>query len=304
MKKYFLSALFLLSATCLFFSGSDDDDNNGEEQVVESFSVENFNELELLQNHLVEIDSTGARVQDVCGKNLDESDKTVFFVGVKDLNEAKEIFKSWFPANADLISMGDNMTVNLRDEDRKAQGTVYFTAKESGSVINNLPLLAEVTFAQGTAIKYVTKVCFIPESSWPENSESPYYIGDKVNVGNHNGICIREYSKGQMGMIVSIGKEYFNPEGHGYGACTSAAREAAGVMQKQMNVFKQLFKAIGTELDENEYYWIDKSYYYFFSEGVYAIRLKDSDIDWFETLWKSPKKRTFYVYYFGEEIVF
>ena len=83
---------------------------------MESFSVENFNDLELLQNHLVEIDSTGARVQDVCGKNLDELDKTVFFVGAKDLNEAKETFKSWFPANADLISMGDNMTVNLRDE--------------------------------------------------------------------------------------------------------------------------------------------------------------------------------------------
>ena len=79
MKKFILSALCLLGTTCMFVNCSDDDDKNGEEQVVESFSVKNFNELELLQNHLVQIDSTGARVQDVCGKNLDESDKTVFF---------------------------------------------------------------------------------------------------------------------------------------------------------------------------------------------------------------------------------
>ena len=303
MRKYFLSALCLLSATCMFVSCSDDDDKNGEEQVVESFSVENFNELELLQNHLVQIDSTGARVQDVCGKNLDESDKTVFFVGVKDLNEAKETFKSWFPTNADLISMGDNMTVNLRDEERKDQGTVYFTAKESGSVINNLPLLAEVTFAKGTDIKYVTKVCFIPESSWPENIESPYYIGDKVTVRDHDGICIREYSKGRMGMIVAIGNRYFTSR-VGTGANLSAAKEAASVMQKQMGVFKQLFNAIGTNLEENEYYWIDKDYFYVLSAGVYAIRLRDSDVDWFEVQWKSPKKRALYVYYFGEKIIY
>ncbi|MGM9706588.1 MAG: hypothetical protein ACI3YM_03110 [Prevotella sp.] len=306
MKKVLLAALYLMGATCMFVSCSDDDDNNGEEQVVESFSVEYFNELEMLQNHLVEIDSTGARMQNVCGAALDESDTSLLFVGVENIEEAKEMFKGWFPENADLITTGDKMTVNLKDEERKSQGTVYFTAKESGSTVNGLPLFAEVTFAQGTDIKYVSKVYFVSKSSWPENDENQYHVGDYVEtfvangIKRYFGICVKEKSAGQSGMIVGFST---NPEYHfqscGAFASPSAAKEVSKILRADWNKYKKLFKEeCGFELSDSEYFWINKSYFYLFTSGIYAIRLKDGDVDWFDTQWKRPEKRGLYVGYF------
>ncbi len=305
MKKVLLAALYLMGATCMFVSCSDDDDDS-EKQIVESFSVENFNELELLQNHLVQIDSTGARVQNVCGAALDESDTSLLFVGVENIEGAKEMFKGWFPENADIITTGNNMTVNLKDEERKSQGTVYFTTKESGSTVNGMPLFAEVTFAQGTAIKYVSKVYFVSKSNWPENDISPYHVGDFVETFTANGtkryfgICVKEKSAGQSGMIVgfSVNPEYTYKYSAAY-ASNSAANEVSKIIRANWNMYKNLFKEkCNVALGDGEYFWIDKNYDYLFSAGVYAIRLKDGDVDWFDTQWKSPEKRGLYVGYF------
>lgn len=306
MKKVLLAALYLMGATCMFVSCSDDDDdNNSEEQVVESFSVEYFNELEMLQNHLVEIDSTGARMQNVCGATLDESDTSLLFVGVENIEGAKEMFKGWFPENADIITTGNNMTVNLKDEERKSQGTVFFTAKESGSTVNGMPLFAEVTFAKGTDIKYVSKVYFVSKSSWPENEESQYHVGDYVEsfvangITRYFGICVKEKSAGQSGMIVGFGVHPEKPHAYWIFASPSAAKEVSKIIRANWNKYKKLFKEeCGVELGDGEYFWIDKKYFYLFSAGVYAIRLKDGDIDWFDTMWKRPEKRGLYVGYF------
>ena len=285
MKKYFLSALFLLSATCLFFSCSDDDDNNGEEQVVESFSVENFNELELLQNHLVVIDSTGAWQMRINGEPLDDADTTLLFMGVKDIEEAKQIFKRWFPDNADIITMGDNMTVNLRDEDRKAQGTVYFTAKTQGSTINSYPLIAEVSF--NADIKYVSKLYFIAESSWPENEKPEYTVGDILPSG---AMVISETKDGKIGLSIRFTEPY-TPSGRS-SYLHALVIEAVGVLQQDMELFKILFEDNGIEFNESDFYWTGGGYADgFWDVGHYAIRPKDGKIDWFTTTWKKPKKR-------------
>lgn len=60
MKRMFLYALCLMGVTCLFSGCSDDDDDDAGKNVADSYLVEYFDELELLQNHLVELDSTGA----------------------------------------------------------------------------------------------------------------------------------------------------------------------------------------------------------------------------------------------------
>lgn len=285
MKKYFLSSLFLLSTTCLFFSCSDDDDNNEGANIPESGSVEFFNELELLQNHLVAIDSTGAWKMRINGEPLDDADTTLLFMGVKDIEEAKQIFKRWFPDNADIITMGDNMTVNLRNEDRKAQGTVYFTAKTQGSTINSYPLIAEVSF--NADIKYVSKLYFIAENSWPENETPKYAVGDMKSSGH---MVIRQSKNGESLMAIKFTEPYTHKTNYSW--LHALAIQAVGILQKDMELFKILFKDNGIEFNESEFYWTGGGYSEgFWDFGAYAIRPKDGKIDWFTAVWKKPKKR-------------
>ena len=294
MKRMFLYALCLMGATCLFSGCSDDDDDDGGKNVADSYLVEYFDELELLQNHLVELDSTGAWSQRINGSPLDDADTTLLFIGVKDIEEAKETFLMWFPDNVDIITMSNNMTVNLKDENRKSQGTVHFIAQPSGTTVNNYPLIADVTFKAD--IKYVSKVYFIAESSWPENNDSKECVGDAYYwpLTYINYMVIRESSCGKCALLLGF-TEPHTPQSGAPGANLATAQEAVKILQQDMELFKILFEEAKIPFNEDDFYWIDKWYSSWNDKGVYAIRPKDGEIDWFTTFWKKPKKRGFQV---------
>lgn len=271
--------------------------------VVDSMRVTKFDQKQFLQNSLVKVDSMGGFVQRINGAPLDQADTTVLYIGVKDVAEAKSIFKGWLAPDAELIENGDIVTVDLLDEDGREQGQVNFTPKMEYAPE---PLVAVVNFSEGTDMKYVSKVKFIPADSWPNNGESLYNVGDKVELQTYNEgvqkwVCIRKAQQGVNGILVYLshknwilGAAYID-----HLASVANAKEVANITSSNWDTFQPMFEDAGLTLAD-EYYWIDDWKYYVFGGGIYAINLKTKNIDWFEIVWKRPYKRYLQVSYFGE----
>lgn len=287
------------------FAACDEDQENqpGGSDYVESMRVTNFDQKKFLQDNLVETDSAGQFVQRVNGVPLDPADTTVLYVGVKDVAEAKAIFKSWLAPDASPIENGDVVTVDLLDENKNEQGQATFSPKTE---TEPEPLLAEVSFTPSTEMQFISFVKFVPESSWPNNGESAYFVGDKVDLetydeGLQKWVCIRPYKQGQNGILVYLS--------HGTGcwganyiknfASVASAKEVAAITSGQWDSFVSIFSDAGMTL-ENAYYWINDWKYYVFGGGIYSINLKTQHIDWFEIVWKNPYKRYLQTRYFGE----
>ena len=309
MKHLFAFSLCL----CLLAGASacSDDDETippsypkpGEEGYVESMTITDFDQLKFLQDNLVEIDSLGQFVQRANGVPLDPADTTVVSIGVENLAEAKQLFKSWQAPNASFLENGDIVSVSLKSEEGLPQGQAVFTPVSGNGAI---PAFAEVTFSENTDIRHVSKVEFIPVSSWPNNGESAYFVGDKVvletyDEGLQPWVCVREYKAGQNGLSVYLS--------HGTGrwgaayisnfASVSLAKEVAKITAGNWDQMQPLFKDAGMTL-EDAYYWINNWKYYVFGGGIYSVNLKTQHIDWWEIVWKRPSKRYMQVQTFGE----
>lgn len=286
MKKVLLASLYLMASVFMLTACSDDDDDSNASEMPQEGEVEFFDELSFLQNSIVEIDSTGAKMGVSCGKALDEMAPTELYVGAENIEEAKEIFLSWIINKESVISTGNNITVSLKSEERNDQGKVYFTAKEQGSMVGEYPLIAEVTF--DTDIKYVSKVYFINKSSWPDNAGSLFFVGDIVNLhsfgreGMKNYVCIREFSAGVKGMLISMSdKSYDGMEGIGWTAKETEAKQASEIIRKDWNTFKVFFEDAGLRLNDDYLFYHAKKKFWGVPIGTYAINLHTGGIDWY-----------------------
>lgn len=286
MKKVLLASLYLMASVFMLTACSDDDDDSNASEMPQEGEVEFFDELSFLQNSIVEIDSTGAKMGVSCGKALDEMAPTELYVGAENIEEAKEIFLSWIINKESVISTGNNITVSLKSEERNDQGKVYFTAKEQGSMVGEYPLIAEVTF--DTDIKYVSKVYFINKSSWPNNAGSLFFVGDIVNLhsfgreGMKNYVCIREFSAGVKGMLISMSdKSYDGMEGIGWTAKETEAKQASEIIRKDWNTFKVFFEDAGLRLNDDYLFYHAKKKFWGVPIGTYAINLHTGGIDWY-----------------------
>ena len=302
MKKVLLASLYLMASVFMLTACSDDDDNNASEMPQEG-EVEFFNELSFLQNSIVEIDSTGAKMGVSCGKALDEMAPTELYVGAENIEEAKEIFLSWIINKESVISTGNNITVSLKSEERNDQGKVYFTAKEQGSMVGEYPLIAEVTF--DTDIKYVSKVYFINKSSWPNNAGSLFFVGDIVNLhsfgreGMKNYVCIREFSAGVKGMLISMSdKSYDGMEGIGWTAKETEAKQASEIIRKDWNTFKVFFEDAGLRLNDDYLFYNAQKKFWGIPIGTYAINLHTGSTDWYGI---TKERRHLYCYSVDED---
>ena len=285
MKKVLLASLYLMASVFMLTACSDDDDDSNASEMPQEGPVEFFDELSFLQNSIVEIDSTGAKMGVSCGKALDEMAPTELYVGAENIEEAKEIFLSWIVNKESVISTGNNITVSLKSEERNDQGKVYFTAKEQGSMVGEYPLIAEVTF--DTDIKYVSKVYFINKSSWPNNAGSLFFIGDIVELhsfgqeGRKNYVCIRESSAGVKGMLISMSDKSYDFEGLVWTAKETQAKQASEIIRKDWNTFKVFFEDAGLRLNDDYLFYDAQKKFWGVPIGTYAINLHTGGTDWY-----------------------
>ena len=142
----------------------------------------------------------------VLGKAIHAETPTEYYVGVQDIDEAKKIFLEYVDDDIARMEMGNNITLNLKDGDGNPQGCIYFTEKGE----NEEGIIAEVTFSPEIQFPEVTKYIFIHNDKWPISGfqgTSPYRFLKAVRVtdpahGNPTGLCIRESTKDQKGIII------------------------------------------------------------------------------------------------------
>lgn len=217
MKTLFfnhIKTFVLMLSVAIFFmplTGCNDDDapdtpTNEDEEVAE-------NQLAYFQSFLVSVDSLGNFTDHINGVHLSEfsSDPEEMFIGVDDISDARELFLSWMPDNANVCESGDIITFYPTDTDSKSQGTVKFTAI-SGSQYQ----IAQITLEDGASIPGVSKLNFINGNAWPENYVSSLSLGEVENRKHKDGnwydfVCIREASKGQTGIMIAFDENLYTP---------------------------------------------------------------------------------------------
>lgn len=290
IKFYATTTAIALCAATITSCSPDEDITPDDTQYHGEVTV--YDQVKYLQNNIVEVDSLGNFEQRVNGAPLNPVDTTELYIGVANLSDAAEMFQGWLSPDTEVNLSAPStidMEAGLKDENGQQQETVYF------KVVDEAPTLAEVTFAKGTVMKHVSKIIFIKDSAWPENDESPWLIGDTQSYktfedGVRNWVCIRESKNGVSGLFLYIS----NSTGY-YGqyyiknfASVSTAKEVSKILRKDWDMYVAFFDEVGAgELNKGDYYWINDWHF----PGIYAIRLSDGDIDWFDIIFHSPYKR-------------
>lgn len=310
ISKLMLAFAFLPAANILL--GCNDDNDKPEEPTMEEFGrVEYYDDLDWFGDNFVITDQSGNLVEYIYGQILDPALPTTLFVGVDTEEEASNIFCEWLAPDTDrnLSKAQDgSMTYVAEDLEGKKQGEIHYNVKPVGN-----ESIATVTFSDGAVIPYVSEIRFISNDLWPNNEEiiNPYSLGEVIEFdsdheySNHKwdgwqkAVCIREATKNQSGYILYITIKNYGLKNHDYPELPSPtlAREVSKILRKNWNTFKATFKEAGVTLSDTEYYWINDRKKIPYSQ--YGICLKNSDIDWFDCIFRDPKKPAIMVRTFG-----
>ncbi len=305
MKSFKFYALLMpltIGLASLASCSNDDGENGNNNGYKESGDVTSYDQVKYLQDNIVEIDSMGNMVQRVNGVPLDTADTTVLSIKVADVNAAKEMFKSWLSPDTEteLISPSTvDMKAGLKNRDGVVKDTVYFKSVSGGNDV------AEMTFKGNGVFKHFSKVKFT--TVWPfTEGRSPYKVGqseqyETYEEGMKNWVCVREAKDGVAGLLVYLSDKVgrWGLSTIGNFASPGLARTASEEIRKDWDASVGYFKAAGQNLESGEYYWIDDYKFYLVAGGIYAIRLSDGDVDWFDILYKDTKKHFIQVRTFG-----
>ena len=310
LKYYALLMPLALGLASLAACSNDNDgiQNSNDSTRIDSVGdVTSFDQVKFLQNNIIEIDSLGNIAQRVSGVRLNNADTTELTVGAADINAAKEMFESWLSPDTKTEAISPSTTdmkADLKDADGNVKVTVCFKA-----VTGDGDDIAEMTFDKGGVLKHFSKVKFVDSSVLNQNTSTPYAVGaeeqhDTYEEGMQNWVCVREAKDGVAGLLVYISQKsgYWGTAYIGNFASPSLARAASEAMRTNNNwdSFVAYFKDAGQDrLNKGDYYWINDWHYYVFGGGVFAIRLSDGDVDWFEIVWKNPDMHFIQVRTFG-----
>jgi hypothetical protein len=305
MKK---QLLIVPVAVCMLFGASmvTSCDKEKTDEHPEVVDVTTFDQLAYLQGVLGEVDSLGnlktytdadgnVHPQRLYGVALSETTPDVLSVGVTDLAEAKQIFKSLFSPDVKFVESGNNITVTLTN----SQGTVSFAPDDTDGAV------AKVTFA--CEIKHVSSLTFLLKSAWSENSNgySPFNNGDVTELGSIEGmkkwLCIRSASAGQNGILIFLSeKDYSGADHRGDAPSAGTAKEVSNILKNNWSYYKSVAANAGiTRLQDNWEYWISDWKFYFVYVGQKAITLQTGNIREYDISYHNPKKATLQVKYFG-----
>ena len=290
---------------------------------IEGIDIEAYDGLAELQEALVATDSLGNFVSRNVGKPLDEADTTVVSIGVKTVEDAREMFETWLSEDTEVQEWAPNtLTATLTDEDGQKQGEVYFTPSGIPSE------LASVTFSDDLDIRHVSEVKFIPEQLWPNNAaaKSPYKLLEVVEqseflpyywftsrkdfTGGYYAyhynefvtytvpkVCIREATPSVKGILVWVGAEclahYFDDKDiiHQW-ATLSQAKEVANILNKKKDDSQWMTYSGGEHtlkgsgdfpLVLENEYWYNGRTMYLVTYGCKTFKLKNKKTKYYDT---------------------
>lgn len=198
IKGFVLALATVLVPALTLSSCGDDEENNGGEDIVEIRPIDG---VKFVKNNWMLSDANGNFVSFAQGRALNEAEPTVAYVGVKDMDEAKENFADHLvPRDAKRVETADNITVTLTDTLGKEQNKVFFTAVDDGETIATVKLEKKVGIE-----KYVTEYRYIDKRLWPENSvtddDFPFQEGGVYSNDGRNYVCIKVPEAGQNGIL-------------------------------------------------------------------------------------------------------
>lgn len=206
MKRvlHYLKVFFYVAGVIWFVSCNEKElpeTGNGEEELSLEPTPEDLRSLRAWQiiNNLCEVDSVnGSATYDFkIGKVLDATRPTEFSIGVDNLEEAVDFFRS-------SILGGLNEPIDLN-------GVLSLDLQEQGSLVfapgGDNGALATLT-VNLVNLPAMTKLHFISSTLWPDNASSPYVRGnilyDKIDKCYY--LCIAGYNEGRKGVLFTLEK--------------------------------------------------------------------------------------------------
>ncbi len=282
----FYAGLMLMAVVALFASCSSDDDGN--KSGTKTGPVTCYDQVSYLQGNIVDVDTLGNVKNRVNGAMLNPTDTTELSVGVKDVNEAAALFKSWLSPDTKVETISPsavNMEADLTDGTGAVKETVYFKATNDPDVV------AEMTFKNNNVMKHVTKMKFVLSSAWPENGGiTPYVVGEhaiyntNLNEGYREYVCVREAKEGQAGLMVYISQETTDAPLIDLWKFASAgnASTVSSIIRADWDTFAEYFADAGMSdrFKKGESYWYDHYVYMVLEMALYSIDLSTGSSDW------------------------
>ena len=227
-----LAMLFAVTTSVIFVACSHDNDldekKNPNEEEAQPVVFKTHDDLAAFQNTIVETNAEGQVVAHIYGEPIDSSDPGHLFIGVDNMEEAKEMFGLWF-ANDVVVKATEKggVSVLLTDKDGKPQGTIFFNP---GTKENHI---AEVTASSETPLKGFRCITFLDNNAWPSNhllmGAYKWHKFDivkniclkdiKKNLSSSdqrlNFVCIQGSSNGVKPIFCAISNsKYLNPLGN------------------------------------------------------------------------------------------
>lgn len=205
MKKNYLKFMALLAIAlpmAVLTSCGDDDDENETPKVEVKEHLTKMEGETYVTRHWLNYDERDNVEGVAIGTILYESEPTVAYVGVDDLQEAQIHFCiTATPFFAPLKELKDGaIDAILNDSTGKEVNRIHFT------VVNDGKVLAKAKLQNNVGIeRYITEIRYISRDLWPENALSsnlPFRTGRMYKFKGNTYTCVSTPGYGRDGLLV------------------------------------------------------------------------------------------------------
>lgn len=175
----------------------DETSQEGKDPLVPTPEGERFMKAQQIIKNLCEVDSVnGSATYDFkIGEVLDVTRPTEFSVGMDDLEEATEFFRSSILGTTnEPVDLNGVLEVDLQE-----QGSLVFAPGGDNGALATLTINL-------VDLPVMTKLYFIPTTLWPDNASSPYAKGNILydKIDNRYYVCIASYDTGRDGVLFTL----------------------------------------------------------------------------------------------------
>ena len=282
-----IATLLLLSFAVVSLDSCKKDKTEAPERI----EINTYDDLDYFQNSIVRIDSLNNFVYRAYGVPLYGDDTTHLYIGVENLEEARDIFMNWIAPDVVVEESSGNLTCPLTDEDGISQGTVFFRPVELNGHV------AEVSVSNGTRLYHFSQLTFLYNNVWPpvSSAQSRWHKCDIIynvkaaNVQNYfhaadqnlNWVCIRESGNGIPPMFCTLTNSSYccaQPE-YGlyeewdkfdhlqksrYCPALGTAQGIGRILQADWDLFNAVFEEANGNPIGDRPYWYDGSHWAWF----------------------------------------